>query len=260
MKELPADSAIAAGHVVEALGAWGDCRVISTLHGGNRNTVLLVERRGVRLVAKTSRRGTEAINWLVPVQEKAKKAGFEVPSFLPSDSGSLLVGGVTLETWIDGVHPSRADLSAWGRRIESFHALTRSWPQRPGSRSTLELVNLDVGGDVDLTAMPPALVEVCRTAWRALAGEPTSAVHGDINFTNLLVTPGGRIALLDWDECRTDVSALDELAVAELTGNRTREPDARFRDALLAWEIAISWRLEPDYARRMARELIPQAQ
>jgi len=226
------------------------------MRGGNRNTVLLVEHRGERAVAKSSRRTAAAIAWLEPVQEQARVAGFAVPRFIPSDAGELLVDGVTLETWIEGTPPSGPDVAPLEDLFAGFHALTRSWLQRPGCKSTLELVDAELGGDVDLSVMPPALVEVCRSAWRALADEPHSAVHGDINLTNLLVTPAGHIALLDWDECRTDVSALDAVAVTGLTGGQVDQADARFLKASLAWEVAVSWRMEPRYARRMMRELL----
>lgn len=242
--------------IEEALSAWGDCQVLTALRGGNRNTVLLVEHRGERAVAKSSRRSAEAIAWLEPVHVKARAAGFAVPHFIPSDTGALLVDGVTLETWIEGVPPSTSDLVALEHLFDSFHSLTRSWVQRPGCKSTSEFIDHDRGGDVDLSVMPPALVEACRSAWRALAGEPDSAVHGDVNLANLLVTPAGHIALLDWDECRADVSALDAVVVAGLTSGRAAAADSRVLKASLAWEVAVSWREEPRYARRMVRELL----
>ena len=72
-------------------------------------------------------------------------------------------------------------------------------------------------------------------------------VHGDLNFANLLRCPDGRVTLIDWDECRRDLSLFD---LAVLPGARAVE--AR---ALLAWEAACSWHREPDYARTMAGRL-----
>lgn len=242
--------------VAARLSAWDDCQVLGSLRGGYRNIVLLVDREGKKCVAKASRRSLEAIAWLGPVQEMARRAGFVVPHFLPSRSGELLVDGVTLGTWIEGSPPSAADLAPLGELIRRFHSLTNSWYQRPGFASTLELVNLERGGDVDLSLMPAGLVEVCRSVWLALEGEPVSAVHGDVNPANLLVTPEGRLALVDWDEARVDVSTLDAVAVARAIDGRAVLPEDRALKAFLAWEVAASWLVEPDYARRVLRDLL----
>lgn len=239
-------------YIAARLPAWGDCHVLGNLGGGHRNEVLLIEKEGEKYVAKSSRRSAEAIAWLEPVQAMAREAGFIVPHFLRSRAGELLVDGIAIEDWIEGAHPSPGDLAPLGYLLEKFHSSTASWPQRPGFASTLELVHLERGGDVDLTAMPSHLVDVCRAAWRYLANEPVSAVHGDPNPTNLLLTAEGQLALIDWDEARTDLSALD--MAADVDAAPTPRGDAVLQ-ALLAWEVAASWLLEPEYARRLARDL-----
>ena len=82
------------------LRPWGDCRIIRQLVGGNRNGSLLVECDGEKLVAKRGPRSSEAINWLGAVQGVARRMGFVVPGFVPSRSGELLAGGLTLPSWM----------------------------------------------------------------------------------------------------------------------------------------------------------------
>ncbi len=63
------------------------------------------------------------------------------------------------------------------------------WPQRPGLRSTTELVTANAGADVDLAAMPADAVADCRRAWAALAGTPMAVVHGDPGPANIRILP-----------------------------------------------------------------------
>jgi hypothetical protein len=112
------------------------------------------------------------------------------------------------------------------------------------------LLDATRGGDVDLAAMPEDGVVRCRAAWRAIAGEPRSIVHGDPGAQNLRLTRAG-VGILDWDEARVDASVLDlaENPLAE----ELIQPRARLaavQTAATAWEAANGWSIEPDYARR----------
>ncbi len=243
--------------VMEALNAWGDLRFARRLEGGYRNTVLLVEHDGERLVAKSTRRTPEAIAWVHDIHDVAEAVGIAVPRFVRSVSGQLVEGGVTVEHWLDGTPLVEADYEAAAQAVKRFHNATRGWPQRPGFASSQELLSQTQGGDVDLELMPPDLVRVCRDAWRTLAGEPLSAIHGDVNPSNMLRTPDGRIALLDWDEARCDVAAFDLVALA---AGRPAAPDERpphLMRAFEAWKAAVCWQLEPEHARTIARRLQP---
>ncbi|MEX2542243.1 MAG: phosphotransferase [Trueperaceae bacterium] len=243
-------------HLERTLREWEGCRIVRRLAEGHRNTVFLVERDGERLVAKSSRRSREAIAWLEPVQELAREVGFVVPRFVPSNEGELLVGGVTVETWIEGTPFVRAELRRLRSRLHAFHRLTRRWAQRPGFASSVELLAVERGGDVDLSLMPPGLLEAVRAAWQEFSAEEPSVVHGDPGLSNLLVMPDSRLALLDWDEARVDVSLLDDAALP-FEGSRATGPRrTRAIRALLAWEVAASWRVEPDHARRLAGDFM----
>jgi Ser/Thr protein kinase RdoA (MazF antagonist) len=237
------------------LRAWGEFSEISQLEGSNRTTAMLVQRGDQLLVAKTTARSPEALRWLAGVLPRAKDAGFVVPSLVPTANGELVAEGVTLETWVEGSPLPRADFHRVQPLIREFHRLTRGFPQRPGFASSQELLSLERGGDVDLANMPEHLVAACRAAWMDVASSDLCVVHGDLNPGNLLLTPTGRIGLIDWDETRLDLALFDEAALhssEEGAEGADRGPAAR---ALLAWEVAACWHVEPEYARRLASEL-----
>jgi Ser/Thr protein kinase RdoA (MazF antagonist) len=131
-----------------------------------------------------------------------------VPSVVPTREGLSHAAGVMVLTWLDGTPPGSSDWPAVYGAFQRLHELTADWPQRPGFRSTSELMTADKGGDVDLTAMPAEAVAECRRAWAALAGTPMAVVHGDPGPTNIRVSPAG-VGLLDWDEARRDYTDLD---------------------------------------------------
>jgi hypothetical protein len=215
---------------------------------------MLIERAGERLVAKTTRRTPGAISWLTRVHEQATAAGFIVPRFVPSQQGELVVDGVTVEQWLEGSPASPQERQGAVPLLRAFQGATRNWAQRPGFASSRALLQKQQGGDVDLAAMPQDLVEMCRAAWRELVFEPVSVVHGDLNVQNLLRTPEGRLALIDWDEARVDASILDEVALAPRDDMGEMRWERAMR-ALEAWEVTVSWHIEPAYAHRLATEL-----
>jgi Ser/Thr protein kinase RdoA (MazF antagonist) len=233
----------------------GRLREISLLAKGNRNTAMLVERAGERFVAKTTRRSEEAIEWLGDVLRQAMTAGLEVPHPVPSLNNRLVEQGVTLETWIEGSPLPRPDLTDVLPLIREFHRLTRGFPQRPGFASARDLLVVERGGDVDLARMPKHLVAACRSAWEQISTVEHCVVHGDLNPANLVLTPSGGIGLFDWDEARLDAPLFDEAALLVAPDAENRRDRRAAAKALLAWEVAVSWRLEPDYARRLAKEL-----
>ena len=80
-------------------------------------------------------------------------------------------------------------------------------------------------------------------------------MHGDPSPSNILID-GDRVGLLDWDEARVDSPLLDlgALPEAELAGLPTDDFRLAQR-AAVAWEVAVCWQLEGDYARRRLKEL-----
>ncbi|MEL6642516.1 MAG: phosphotransferase [Pseudomonadota bacterium] len=215
--------------------------------GGARNTVLRTVGLGRNLVFKTTTRGLDAIHWLTDVHRHAEDAGLVIPRYLPSLGGNLVEAGWTCEPLIEGQPFSTGDLPTIAPLIAAFHNATNAIAQRPGFRSSTDLLIEDTGGDVDLRTMPEPIVTACRAAWARVADTPTGVVHGDLNPSNLIWTTDGRAALLDWDECRRDLALFDAVQVTKATADE--------RAAALAWEVACCWCTEPERARKLAIKL-----
>ncbi|MDJ0827689.1 MAG: phosphotransferase [Rhodobacter sp.] len=227
-----------------AFAHWG-VRVVGPLPGGHRNAVWLVERGPELCVAKTTRRTEAALAWLGPVQALARRCGIGAPGLLRDNAGRFAPGGVTLEPFLAG----RAGPPGWrmalAPRVAAFHKAAAGMVQRPGFCSVAVLRRVPRGGDIDLSAMPPRLVQACRAAWAGLG--PESVLHGDLVASNVIGTATGP-ALVDWDECRRDAVVLE----APMSGPVSQ----RVARARLAWEVAACWRLEPGRARRLVRTLL----
>ncbi len=238
---------------------WGKTQIIRPLTGGNRNQAWLIKIEDQFRVAKTTRRSESALEWLSPVHDAAESAGFLVPRLLPSLQGLLSVDGLTVERFIDGSTPSPTSLQALEPLLAQFHRNSHDYPQRPTFASSIELLGQEAGGDVDLGKMPAELARACRDAWQIFANAPKSVVHGDLNASNILVTSSGQPALLDWDESRVDASIFDQLALAQQDSqpqhNHTQHSHTESeKRALLAWEIAVCWCTEHDYAQGLVGE------
>jgi hypothetical protein len=169
------------------------------------------------------------------------------------------VDGLVLFEWLDGDPPATS--AGWERvrvALARVHDLTRKWRQRPGFRSATGLLRATTGGYVRLDMMPPEVVRACRLAWRPLAGEPRSVIHGDPGGGNIRIAREG-VGLLDWDEARVDASLLDlaALRLGRLPGVAPARL-AELRRALDAWEAANGWLIEPAYARRRLAALDPE--
>jgi hypothetical protein len=226
---------------------WDVTAEVRPLAGGHRNLAFRTIGLSQDVVFKSTRRPDAGLRWLLRVQDVARHSGFVVPKMMPSRRGALVEDGWTCETFVAGAALAAPEMPEILPLIRRFHDLAAKTVQRPGFRSSRSLLRTQAGGDVDLGAMPPALVQTCRVAWRAIAEGPQSVVHSDLNPGNLLRCPDGRIALLDWDECRRDLVVFDL--------GQLRAPDPVEARALLAWEVACSWRIEPDHARRLAQRL-----
>ncbi len=183
------------------------------------------------------------------------EAGVVVPDTVATDDGRLVADGVLVQRFLPGGPPT--DAADWLRVIEvlrTVHEATVGWPQRPGFASARALLSQDRGGDVDLSAMPKAAVNLVRDSWGPVLHERECVIHGDLGPGNILLTED-QVALIDWDEARVDVPAFD---FAHLPTD-VPVPVETSRDALTiagaGWEAASCWVLEPAYAQSQLFEL-----
>jgi Ser/Thr protein kinase RdoA (MazF antagonist) len=234
------------------LKPWNSGAIVERrLPGGTRSAVWAVSICGRRYVARQTRRSEEDLVWELDLLRHLKACGLRVPRPLAAGDGRDSVDGLFVLEWLDGVAPKTpTEWRQTAAALADLHAATRGWPQRPGFVSSIDLLDRTCGGDVDLAAVPGEVVRLLRSAWAPLVGLPMSVVHGDPHAGNLRVAEEG-VGLLDWDEARVDVSLLDfsdlpPHAVPHLPGL----PPDRLRAAGDAWEVAASWTLEPEYARR----------
>jgi Ser/Thr protein kinase RdoA (MazF antagonist) len=225
---------------------WDVSASLSPLVGGHRNVAFRTHGLTENLVFKTSRRTSEAIAWLGRVLPLAEQSGFIVPRPIKSKTGRVIEHGWTCEPFLPGKPFRQADMNRLASPLKLFQAATAAIGQRPGFLAARDFVHHDSGGDLDLSRMPPDLSALCRAAWRQIEQQPVCAVHGDLTAGNLLLTADNRIAVLDWDESRVDAAVFDTCQVDPNNAGTTIEM------AVIAWEVACSWHIEPDYAGKLA--------
>ena len=238
----------------EALELWGDdVARIEPLTGGTANDVWSVRIDGRLAVGRLGTRSDADLAWETGLLQHLDRNGLVVPVPLPTRDGRHFVNGLVVMRYMDGGPPRTAD--DWRRVAETLrrlHELTRGWPQRPGWRSSTDLLQADTGTRIDLNAMPLEAVVRCRAAWARLAGRPTSAVHGNPgNPGNVRIT-ADHVALIDWDEAHADVSELDLVLPHNGAGLAGLDRDI-IEQAEAAWEAAVCWK--DDYAEKRLAEV-----
>ena len=237
------------------LEPWGAAEVEAEV-SGLRNRVWTIRLGGERRVARQNAREAGALDWELDLLATLLDHGFTVPLPIPTLSGERRVGGLVVFSYIEGREPQgRGDAERVADELRRLHALPGAWPQRPGFRTARELLTTDIGGDVDMSLLPPKDAELCRSAWSVLPERRTTLIHGDPSPTNIRID-GDAVGLLDWDEARVDSPLLDlgALPDAEVAG-LTEEEFRLARRASVAWEVAVCWQLEGEYARRRLTEL-----
>ncbi|SDS51656.1 Ser/Thr protein kinase RdoA involved in Cpx stress response, MazF antagonist [Friedmanniella luteola] len=230
----------------EALEQWGDARRVEPLAGGVANQVWSVRVGGQLAVGRLGARSDADLAWETDLLRHLDRGGLTVPVPIATTAGRWFADGLVVMTYVEGVPPETED--DWRRVADTLgrlHGLTQGWPQRPGWRSSVDLLQAVSGTRIDLGAMPPEGVARCRAAWARLSGRPTCVVHGDPNPGNIRIT-ADRVALIDWDESHVDVPDLDLV----LPHNAAELPDGAYdiaAQASAAWEAAVCW--DDEHAR-----------
>jgi Ser/Thr protein kinase RdoA (MazF antagonist) len=238
----------------EALNLWGeDTTRIERLAGGVANDVWSVRIHGRLAVGRLGTRSDADLAWEAALLQHLDHEGMPVPVPIPTTDGRLFANGLMMITYVEGVSPeTEADWRRVGETLRELHRLTQGWPQRPGWRSSTDLLSTDTGTRIDLTAMPPEAVARCRAAWARLKDRQTSVVHGDPNPRNIRMTATS-VALIDWDEAHVDVSDLDLGALPRSANGLDAAAQDMAAQASAAWEAAVCWK--DDYAIKRLAEV-----
>jgi Ser/Thr protein kinase RdoA (MazF antagonist) len=238
----------------ETLEQWGkDVARIEPLTGGIANDVWSLRINGEVAVGRLGRRSDADLAWEAALLLFLDREGLTVPVPIPTADGRLFSEGLTVMTYVEGGPPeSAADWRRVAETLRTLHRLTRKWPQRPGWRSSTDLLHADVGTKIDLGAMPAEGVVRCRAAWARLAGRQTCVVHGDPNNLGNIRMTADRVALIDWDEAHVDVPDLDLVLPGNAAGLAEDAYDVAAQ-ASAAWEAAVCW--NDDYAVQQLAEV-----
>jgi Ser/Thr protein kinase RdoA (MazF antagonist) len=225
----------------EALDQWGDdVARIERLRTGVGNEVWSLRVNGQPAVGRIGKRRDADLSWETELLRHLDRGGMTVPVPIPTTAGRNFADGLVVMTYVEGGPPETgADWRRVAETLHELHRLTRGWPQRPGWRSSTDLLHADTGTRVDLGAMPPEGVVRCRAAWARLTGRERCVVHGDPNPGNIRMT-ADRVALIDWDESHVDVPDLDLVLPYNAAGLDADTHDVAAQ-ARAAWEAAVCW-------------------
>jgi len=231
----------------EALGQWGeDVARVEPLAGGVANDVWSVRLNGQLVVGRLGTRSDADLAWEAELLLHLDREGLTVPVPIPTTEGRLFADGLVLMTYLDGGPPeTQADWRRVAGTLRELHRLTQGWPQRPGWRSSTDLLHANTGTKIDLVAMPAESVARCRAAWARLTGRQTCVVHGNPNNPGNVLVTGNQVALIDWDESHVDVPDLDLVLPNNAAGLDAGAFDIATQ-ASAAWEAAVCW--DDEYA------------
>lgn len=239
----------------EALEQWGDdVARIEQLAGGVVNQVWSVRVNGQLAVGRLGARSDADLAWETDLLRHLDHEGLTVPVPIATTAGRLFADGLIVMTYLDGGPPeTEVDWRRVADTLSQLHRLTQGWPQRPGWRSSTDLLHAETGTRIDLGAMPPEGVARCRAAWARLTGRQTCVVHGDPTLGNIRMTTD-RVAMIDWDESHVDVPDLD-LLLPHNAADLDESAHDIAAQAAAAWDAALCWAGDGEHAREKLAEV-----
>lgn len=224
----------------EALDQWGDAVLVERFRTGVANEVWSVRVNGRLAVARLGRRSDADLAWETDLLRHLDRHGMSVPVPIPTEDGRSFADGIVVMTYVEGAPPeTEADWRRVADTLRQLHASTKDWPQRPGWRSSTDLLRATTGTRVDLLAMPSEAVVRCRAAWARLAGSERCVIHGDTNPGNVRIT-ADRVTLIDWDEAHVDIADLD-LVLPHNAACLDEDAHDVATQAKAAWDAAVCW-------------------
>ena len=225
----------------EALKQWGDdATPVEPLAGGVVNQLWSVRVNGQLAVARLGSRSDADLAWETDLLRHLDRQGLTVPVPIATTSGRLFADCLVVMTYVEGEPPeTEADWRRVADTLRQLHRVTQGWPQRPGWRSSTDLLHAETGTRIDLGAMPPEGVARCRAAWARLVGSPTCVVHSDPTPGNIRVT-ADRVALIDWDESHVDAADFD-LVLPHNAADLDDHAHDIAAQAFAAWDAARCW-------------------
>jgi Ser/Thr protein kinase RdoA (MazF antagonist) len=205
-------------------------------------------------VGRLGNRSNADLAWEAELLQHLDRSGLTVPVPIPTRDGRLFADGLMVMTYMEGRPPDTA--ADWRRvadTLRRLHALTRGWPQRPGWRSSIDLLHAETGTRINLTAMPAEAVARCRAAWARLTGHETCVIHGNPNSPGNVRMTADRVALIDWDETHVDVPDLDLGSLPDNAADLEASAHDIAAQASAAWEAAVCW--DDDYSKKRLAEV-----
>jgi Ser/Thr protein kinase RdoA (MazF antagonist) len=238
----------------EALEQWGDdVARMELLAGGVANDVWSLRVNGHLAVGRLGARSDADLAWETELLQHLDRGGLTVPLPIPTAEGRLFADGLVVMTYVEGGPPeTRSDWRRVANTLRQLHRLTQGWPQRPGWRSSTDLLHAETGTKIDLGAMPTEGVARCRAAWARLTGRETCVIHGDSNNPGNVRVTTDRVALIDWDESHVDVPDLD-LVLPHNAADLDDGAHDIASQASAAWEAAVCW--DDEYAVKRLAEV-----
>src|SRR5262249_51401016 len=128
-----------------ALEQWGkDVARIERLAGGVANDVWSVRVDGQLAVGRLGKRSDADLAWETKLLQHLDRQGMTVPVPIPTKDGRLFVDGLVVMTYVEGGPPeTESDWCRVADTLRQLHQLTQGWPQRPGWRSSTDLLHAE---------------------------------------------------------------------------------------------------------------------
>jgi Phosphotransferase enzyme family len=111
------------------------------------------------LVGRLGKRSDVDLSWETELLRHLDREGMTVPLPIPTTDGRRFVGVLVVMTYVEG-EPAETEAD-WHRvadTLRELHRLTRGWPQRPGWRSSTDLLHAETG-----TSTSPTSTWRCHT-------------------------------------------------------------------------------------------------